>query len=318
MRLTAVNSGAELGAAGGNGAEGALVVRLPVELMRPKPVEAVPEGPGWHHSVKLDGWRVALAVTPGGVRIHSRSKRDVTRQFPELAEAAEQLGPGTVIDGEVVVWDEHEARFDFEAVQSRGLAKRPRSTPGAILVAFDVLAAPYTDLRSEPLRTRWPRLRSIAEQAGPEIQSVLATEDAAQAREWMREMRRQGVEGIVSKRWDSPYRPGEPRAAWRKVRSADTVDARLAGITGPRRRPWGAVVDLPDGRRAVTTPRLAPLAASQLGSAVAGLLGEEVADAELDVRWRPLTGTAEPPAVEVRVRTGRVPLVRYVRLRADV
>jgi ATP-dependent DNA ligase len=300
-----------------SGANGALVVRLPVELVRPRPVEAVPDGPGWHHSVKLDGWRVAVAVTGEGVRIQARSKRDVTRQFPELVDAAGQLGVGTVIDGEVVVWNAQQGRFDFEALQSRGLAKRPRSAPGAILVAFDVLAAPYTDLRSEPLRTRWERLRSITEQAGPEIQLVLATEDAGQAVEWMRQMRPQGVEGIVSKRWDSPYRPGEPRTAWRKVRSADTVDARLVGVTGPERRPWGAVVELPDGRRAVTTPRLAPLAASQLGRAVAGRLGEAVTDPELDARWRPLT-TGDTLTAEVRVRTGRVPLVRYVRVRAEI
>ncbi|OEV28432.1 hypothetical protein AN219_20660 [Streptomyces nanshensis] len=286
--------------------------------MRPKPVEAVPDGPGWHHSVKLDGWRVALSVTPEGVRIHSRSKRDVSAQFPELTDAADQLGVGTVIDGEVVVWDEQRGRFDFEAVQSRGLARRPRSVPGAVLVAFDVLAAPWTDLRSEPLRSRWPRLRSVVEQAGPQIQLVLATDDAAQAREWMREMRTQGVEGIVSKRWDSPYRPGEPRTAWRKVRSADTVDALLLGVTGPERRPWGAVVELPDGRRAVTTPRLPSVTASQLGRAVAGRLGEPVTDGQLDVRWQPLTADAEPLTAEVRVRTGRVPLVRYVRLRVDV
>lgn len=313
-----------------SGANGALVVRLPVDLVRPRPVEDVPEGPGWHHSVKLDGWRVAVAVTGAGVRIQARSKRDVTRQFPELVNAAGELGVGTVIDGEVVVWDAQQGRFDFEALQSRGLAKRPRSAPGAVLVAFDVLAAPHEDLRSEPLRTRWPRLRSITEQAGPEIQLVLATEDAGQAREWMRQLRPQGVEGIVSKRWDSPYRPGEPRTAWRKVRSADTVDARLVGVTGPERRPWGAVVELPDGRRAVTTPRLVPLAASQLGRAVAGRLGEAVWDPELDVRWRPLTtagaadadadadADAEPITAEVRVRTGRVPLVRYVRLRAEL
>ncbi|WP_314175366.1 ATP-dependent DNA ligase [Streptomyces winkii] len=301
-----------------DGAGAALVVPLPVELVRPKPVEAVPDGPGWHHSIKLDGWRVSLAVTDDGVRIHSRSKREITRQFPELVAAARELGAGTVIDGEVVVWSGQQRRFDFEALQSRGLAKRPRSTPGVVLVAFDVLAAPYTDLRSEPLSVRWPRLRSVVEQAGPEIQLVLATDDAGQARDWMREMRPQGVEGIVSKRWDSPYRPGRARTAWRKVRSADTVDARLVGVTGPERRPWGAVVELPDGRRAVTTPRLAPVAASGLGRAVEGLLGETVADDELDVRWRPLTGTAAPLTVEVTVRTGRVPLVRYVRVRADV
>lgn len=294
----------------------ALVVRLPVELVRPKAVEVIPDGPGWHHSIKLDGWRVALAVTEQGVRIHSRSKRDVTPQFPELVDAAQPLGVGTVVDGEVVVWNEQHQRFDFEALQSRGLAKRPRQgAPAAILVAFDLPAAPYTDLHASPLRTRWTRLRDVVEQAGPEIQMVLSTDDAEQARTWMHEMRPQGVEGIVSKRWDAPYRPGDPRTGWRKVRSSDTLDAELVGVAGPERRPWAAVVDLPGGRRAVTTPRLDSVAASQLGQAVAGELGETVRDAELDVQWRPLRA---PMTVEVRVRTGRVPLVRYVRLRPEI
>jgi ATP-dependent DNA ligase len=294
---------------------GALVVRLPVDLVRPRPVDDVPDGPGWHHSIKLDGWRVALSVTDEGVRVHSRSKRDVTRQFPELVEAAEPLETGTVIDGEVVVWDAQRQRFDFAALQARGLARQPKpGAPGAILVAFDLLAAAHTDLRTAPFRTRWSRLRDAVEQAGDEIQMVMSTEDAAQARAWMRELRPQGVEGIVSKRWDSAYRPGDSRAAWRKVRSMDTLDAQLVGITGPERRPWAAVVDLPSGRRSVTTPRLDPVSASQLGRAVSGQLGESIADSELDVRWRPL---AAPLTVEVRVRTGRDPLVRYVRLRPE-
>lgn len=303
--------------AGGDagGVNGALAVRLPVELVRPKAAESVPGGPGWHHSVKLDGWRVALAVTGEGVRVHSRSKREVTGQFPELTAAAAPLSAGTVIDGEVVVWNADERRFDFEALQSRGLARRPRpGAPGAVLVAFDLIAAPHTDLRAAPLSTRWPLLRETVEEAGPEIQTVLATDDVEQARAWMRELRPRGVEGIVSKRWDSPYRPGDPRAAWRKVRSADTLDASLVGITGPERRPWSAVVDLPGGRRAVTSPRLTAVAASQLGRAVAGRLGESVPEGELDVPWRRLT---RPLPVEVRVRTGRDALVRYVRLRSD-
>jgi ATP-dependent DNA ligase len=291
-------------------------VRLPVELVRPRAVESIPDGPGWHHSVKLDGWRVALAVTGEGVRVQSRSKRDVTPQFPELAAAAAGLEAGTVIDGEAVVWSEEQGRFDFEALQSRGLAGRPRrGAPGAVLVAFDLLAAPYTDLRPSPLRTRWDRLRDVVEQAGPEIQTVLSTEDAEQARAWTRELRPRGVEGIVSKRWDSAYRPGDRRAAWRKMRVSDTVDAQLLGVVGPERRPWSAVVALPDGRRAVTTPRLDSVAAARLGQAVAGQLGEEVRDAELDVRWRPL---AETVTVEVHVRPGRNTLVRYARLRPEM
>ncbi len=296
---------------------GALTVRLPVDLVRPKAAETIPDGPGWHHSIKLDGWRVALTVTDQGVRIHSRRKREITRQFPELVEAAEGLGVGTVIDGEVVVWNEQQQRFDFEALQSRGLARNPRpGGPGAVLVAFDLLAAPYTDLHTSPLRTRWPRLRNVVEQAGPEIQMVLATDDAEQARTWMSEMRPRGVEGIVSKRWDAAYLPGDPKAAWRKVRSADTLDAELVGVVGPERRPWAAVVDLPDGRRMVTSPRLASVTASQLGRAVAGQLGESTDDPELDVRWRPLA--VVPLTVEVRVRSGRHTLVRYVRLRPEI
>ena len=296
-------------------ADGAVVVRLPVELMRPEAVEEIPGRPGWQHSLKVDGWRVALAVTEQGVRIHSRRKRDLTRQFPELVAAAEPLPVGTVIDGEVVVWDEPRGRFDFEAVQSRGLSTRPRpGAPGAILVAFDLLAEPRTDLRPAPLRERWPRLEDAVAGAGAEVQLVPSTDDAEQARAWMEDLRARAVEGIVSKRWDGAYRPRDPRSRWLKVRSSDTLDAALVGIAGPEQHPWAAVVDLPDGRRALTTPRLGAVAARHLARAVAGLLGEQVTDTGLESPWRPLS---EPLVAEVRVRSGRDTLVRYVRVRLD-
>jgi ATP-dependent DNA ligase len=295
---------------------GALAVRLPVELMRPKAVEAIPGGQGWHHSIKVDGWRVAVIVTDEGVLMHSRRGRDLSHQFPEIVDASSPLSPGTVIDGEVVVWDEEARRFDFEAVQRRGLAKHPRpGAPQAVLVAFDLLALPHRDLRGSGLVTRWAELGEVVEAAGPRIQRVTATDDPGQAETWMRQMRPLAVEGIVSKRWHAPYRPREPRARWFKVRTSDTVDATVLGLVGPPRRPWAAVVRLPDGQRAVTSPRLDPVAAVQLGRAVAGEVLAPVRDPELDVEWSPLR---EPLLAEVRVRSGRQALVRYVRLRAEV
>lgn len=294
-----------------------LELLLPVELMRPRAVAALPAREGaYQFSIKVDGWRGAVAVTAQGVRIHSRQGRDITRQFPEVARAAASMETGTVVDGELVVWDTDAERFDFTAVQSRGLRTQPALTdPPVIFLAFDLLALPGRNLRPRPLTERWPLLEETVSKAGDEVQLILATSDVDTARAWMRELKPMAVEGIVAKPWHRANAPRSVSARWLKIRTADTLDVTVIGLIGPRRRPWAAVVQLPDGSRAVTSPRLTSVASQQLGRAVGEEIGTPVRDAELKATWHPLT---HPLTAEVRVQTDRQhTLIRYVRLRAD-
>ena len=151
-------------------------------------------------------------------------------------------------------------------------ARRSRRAPRRLRPAGRPLRRPAHLAVDRPLA----RLRTSWSRRCPEIQTVLTTDDAgAGPRLDERDAgTRRGGDRLQA--LGLPYRPGDPRAAWRKVRSADTLDAELVGVVGPERHPWAAVVDLPDGRRAVTSPRLTSVTASQLGRAVAGQLGESV------------------------------------------
>lgn len=140
---------------------------------------------------------------------------------------------------------------------------------------------------------------------------MLSTGDRGLALRWQAGLVDAGVEGIVAKDLHSPYRAG-PSSAWVKVRTHDTQDALLLGVTGSPDRPEALLVRLPDGRQETTAPRLDATGA------------RHVSDLLTD-RLRPL-GTKDssrthwletPLPIEVTVGTGRHGSVRFVRVRGQ-
>jgi len=136
----------------------------PIDVMLAAPVEQLP-GPaafaGWHAELKLDGWRTVLHRGAGGCRVQSRRGTDLTGAFPDLVAAAvEQLPPGTVLDGEAVVWVD--GRLDFSQLQRRYSSSRAgdlAAVAPASFMAFDVLVLRGWDLRGLLLVERRARLR---------------------------------------------------------------------------------------------------------------------------------------------------------------
>jgi ATP-dependent DNA ligase len=126
----------------------------PVEALPPR--NALPEG--CLYEPKWDGYRALIRVDDDGARIRSRRGTDLTSAFPDVAAAAaEQLHPGTLLDGELVIWDTDRDGLDFAALQRR-LASAPRvarlaARQPASFVAFDILLSPGVRRRS---RLRWP------------------------------------------------------------------------------------------------------------------------------------------------------------------
>jgi ATP-dependent DNA ligase len=119
----------------------------------------LPTGRQWLYEPKFDGFRGLLRRSSDGVvRLTSRQGKDLTGWFPELAQAGKSLPPSTVLDGEIVIADEH-GQADFGALQSRLGVRSRRSWQAAvkcppILLVFDVLERAGADLVNLPLRLR--------------------------------------------------------------------------------------------------------------------------------------------------------------------
>ena len=131
----------------------------PVAVQLAKPVRAIPPATalpgGCCYEPKWDGYRLAVVRTASSTRLWSKQGRDLTDRFPDIAAAARaQVPPGTVVDGELVVWNG--SRLDFGLLQQRMGTAPSRLAPlvaaaPASYVAFDLLAVSGTDLRRRTL-----------------------------------------------------------------------------------------------------------------------------------------------------------------------
>ncbi|OKP79626.1 ATP-dependent DNA ligase [Ensifer adhaerens] len=179
-------------------------------------VDAPPKSPGWGFEVKWDGYRVALHIEPGRVRILTRGGHDWTSRFPSIAADAPTLGATTaIIDGEAVVLDD-KGRSDFGLLQ-RALGRRPGvHGPGEIILfAFDLLYLDGRELRRLPYADRRQLLNQLL--AGRDGAIRLSEEVDADGAEFFRVACDLGLEGIIAKRHDAPYR-SDRRPEWLKIK----------------------------------------------------------------------------------------------------
>ncbi|MGP4003653.1 ATP-dependent DNA ligase [Streptomyces sp. 8N706] len=244
-------------------------LRPPVRVALARSVDSLPQGP-YAYEPKFDGHRLVVFRTEEGVLLQARSGRPVGDAFPDLAAAAEALPAGTVLDGEVVIWTG--GRTDFAAVQKRALAGRARAAAlarelPASYAAFDLLAAGATDLRRLPYARRRDRLVELLAPLGPPLQAVPMTTDPELAATWYASLRAIGVEGLVMKHLEHPYRGG--RRDWQKLRHSDTHDAVVIGVTGSPARPTALVVILPGDDTPVVSGPLGPGLRARLAAALA-------------------------------------------------
>ncbi len=179
-------------------------------------VDKPPNGPNWAFEVKWDGYRLAVHIEPGRVRLITRGGYDWTNRFPSIADDARRLAVQTaILDGEAVVLDD-KGRADFGLLQ-RALGRRPSAfEAGAIvLYAFDLLYLDGRDLRRLPMRERRRQLEPLV--AGREGAIRLSEEVEADGEEFFRRACEHGLEGIVAKRRDKPYQSGR-RPDWQKIK----------------------------------------------------------------------------------------------------
>jgi bifunctional non-homologous end joining protein LigD len=169
-----------------------------------------PSGPLWLHEIKHDGFRVIARKDGHRVRLYSRSGNDLTWRFPLIVRALARLRSRSVIlDGEAVACNDNGVP-DFDRLRYH------HHDDGVILCTFDLIELNGDDLRREPFITRKATLASVVAKASLGI--LLNEHFEHDGPTVFAHACRLGLEGIVSKRKDSPYRSGRT-ADWIKSKN---------------------------------------------------------------------------------------------------
>ncbi|HEX5266446.1 MAG TPA: ATP-dependent DNA ligase [Acidimicrobiales bacterium] len=209
-----------------------LPVLPPVAPMLAKLARELPVADGLLYEPKWDGFRCIVFRDGDEVELGSRNERPLTRYFPELVAALqEQLPDRCVMDGEIVIVGSRGLDFDALLQRIHPADSRVRmlaaSTP-ASFVAFDLLALDDEDMRSRPFSERRELLVGALGPAAPPVHVTPATTDPAVAGDWFRRFEGAGLDGVVVKRGDLPYR--EDERVMVKVKHERTADCVVAGF----------------------------------------------------------------------------------------
>ena len=189
---------------------------------------APPAGDGWLHEIKWDGYRLMADLVAGKVKLRSRGGLDWDDTFPEVAQAVAALPVADAcLDGELVVLGE-DGQSDFSELQRviDGTSKSPLR-----YLVFDLPGLAGVDLRKSPLHARKELLRQLLGDAA----GLLAFSDhvVGHGVEVFAQTRARGIEGVVSKRAGSDYRPGRS-GDWIKAKHEQGDEFIVVGYTDPK------------------------------------------------------------------------------------
>jgi DNA ligase D-like protein (predicted ligase) len=205
-----------------------------IEPMLCLPTSSLPEGAEWEYELKLDGYRTLAFKSRGTVELRSRNNKDFASRYPSIAHALNKLPDETILDGELVAFDES-GRPSFNKLQNYG-----SSTVPLFFYAFDLLMISGRDLRSEPLEKRRELLRT-------KVLSLLrepirySPRLEASLKDLIQSVRQQKFEGLIAKRRNSPYESGQRTGAWLKMRVNQGQEFVIGGYT-PSSKNFDALV----------------------------------------------------------------------------
>jgi bifunctional non-homologous end joining protein LigD len=188
--------------------------------------DKAPDSDNWVHEIKFDGYRIQARLDRGKVKLLTRKGLDWTRKFPTIAAAITKLpAKRALIDGELVV-EGNDGISSFSLLQQDLKAGRHDRM---VFYVFDLLHLDGADLRSLPLASRKDALATLLKRQparGPLRLSESLTEPGPTL---LRHACKMGLEGIVSKLAEAPYRSGRGRD-WIKVKCSDRQELVVAGL----------------------------------------------------------------------------------------
>jgi len=188
-------------------------------------VETPPAGDEWLHEIKHDGYRIVARIEEGEVRLVSRNGKDWTKEFPQVARAVGRLPAGTaLLDGEVA------AVLPSGATSFQALQRRADGSAPLVYFVFDLLHLDGWDLRGARLEERKRVLGRLL--AGAPETLRFSDHVRGMGLEFFEQARQAGLEGVVSKRADAPYREGRG-GDWRKAKCRLSQEVVIGGWTLP-------------------------------------------------------------------------------------
>jgi bifunctional non-homologous end joining protein LigD len=217
-----------------------------------KLVERPPDGDEWAHEAKLDGYRMQLRVAAHEATLKTRKGLDWTEKFQPLAAAAAKL-PDCIIDSEVCALDPNGAP-DFGALQA---ALSEGDVDDLVLFAFDLLYLEGSDLRKQPLHERKAQLKKLlaSHRFGAKSRIRYVDHFAAPAADVLESACKMGLEGILSKRIDAPYRGGRG-GDWTKAKCRAGHEVVIGGWTRQAGQLRSLLVGVYDGKHLVPVGRV--------------------------------------------------------------
>jgi bifunctional non-homologous end joining protein LigD len=205
--------------------------------MLASPAGDLPPLKGWTIEPKWDGFRLLAELRAGRVHLWSRNGIDKAREFPDVVRAFEKIleehGP-MLIDGEVIAVDRKGKPLRFQALQQRNLVDEKTGARTAFAV-FDILALDKKSLMREPLSERRKVLATLIPRSARSVVRLSPSHKcgSAGATKLFTAARTEKWEGLILKRLDSPYTPGERSPFWRKVKLEHEQEFVIGGYTLP-------------------------------------------------------------------------------------
>ncbi|MFY9616334.1 MAG: ATP-dependent DNA ligase [Candidatus Dormiibacterota bacterium] len=212
-----------------------LPLKPPVAPMLSKSAADIPRGEGWQYEPKWDGFR-AIVFVDDDIYVCSRNGQPLQRYFPELLDPIRKaFSKGSVVDGEIVVAGKN--GLDFDSLQLRihpaeSRVKMLSKEIPASLIVFDALVSGGKDITKKPFTERRAALLKMLKPQ-PQVRATPQTENPEEAESWFVKYEGAGCDGVVAKRAEGAYRPGERVLV--KIKHLRTVDCVVGGY-----RPYAA------------------------------------------------------------------------------